>query len=82
MNLGIYGRIMEAAKHFATVFFMDIFTLASWEIWKLQNSIIFYNGVASFAVWHRNFRIQVTLELMRVYEAKRSIFSHWLETLR
>jgi hypothetical protein len=81
MALDFYDRVLEATKIFAAGFFMEIFTLASWEIWKLRNSIIFDNGVVSFNTWSRNFRSQVTLQLMRVDETKWSIFSHWLETL-
>jgi hypothetical protein len=48
--------------------------MASWEIWKLMNSIIFDNGVASLAMWRRNFRAQVHLQLVRVAEDKRFAF--------
>jgi hypothetical protein len=64
MALDICDRILEAHRLSSSDFFMEILVMASWEIWKLRNSIIFDNGVASLAMWRRNFRAQVHLQLV------------------
>jgi hypothetical protein len=71
---GFHERILETQRSFSADFFMEILVLASWEIWKVRNSIIFDNDVASFATWCRNFRPQVHLQLLRVAEHKRFVF--------
>lgn len=74
MVLDVHERILETQRSFSADFFMEILVLASWEIWKVRNSIIFDNDVASFATWCRNFRPQVHLQLLRVAEHKRFVF--------
>ena len=61
-------------------FFMEIFIIATWEIWKLRNSKIFDNGNPTTRRWVRNFKDQVFLHLVRVREEQLSCITQWLET--
>jgi hypothetical protein len=52
--------------------------MAVWELWKLRNSVIFYNGIFSIALWRREFGNQVFLQLVRVAEDKHLAIIQWL----
>lgn len=55
--------------------------MAVWEFWKLRNSVIFYNGIFSIALWRREFGNQVFLQLVRVAEDKHLAIIQWLQTV-
>jgi hypothetical protein len=66
MSITVCDRVVAAASSNNVNFFMEIFIIASWEIWNLRNSIIFDNGVASIQSWVRRFKAQGYLHLVRV----------------
>ena len=51
-----FFQMLEIAKHnFNGTFFMEIFTIAAWQIWKQRNGLIFENCSVSFGRWKSNF---------------------------
>ena len=77
----IYDRILLTASNTGIPFFMEIFLVASWEIWNMRNSRIFYNGRPTFRLWLTNFKQQAYLQLLRVREIDRPPIVQWLESL-
>ena len=47
----IHDKILGTSRRSNILFFMEIFLIASWEIWNLRNSIIFYNGGPTIRLW-------------------------------
>jgi hypothetical protein len=47
MSIKVCDRVVAAASSNNVNFFMEIFIIATWEIWNLRNSIIFDISVAS-----------------------------------
>jgi len=47
----IHDKILGTSWCSNILFFMEIFLIASWEIWNLRNSIIFDNGGPTIRLW-------------------------------
>lgn len=62
-------------------FFMEIFLLAAWELWKVQNRQVFDGVQATFDSWLFNFKTEARLQAHRFHEDKRLIFNLWLDNL-
>ena len=61
-------------------FFIEIFIMATWEIWKLRNSKIFDRRAPTIRLWVQNFKDLVILQLVRVREDQQLCITQWLET--
>jgi hypothetical protein len=61
-NLDIHGKVALARSLFLQPFFMEIFLVAAWELWKLRNAIIFEREHVSLQTWVRNFKKQLALQ--------------------
>lgn len=80
-NPRIHDRITAARQDANNEFFMDIFQIGAWEIWKLRNAVIFDAEQGSFQAWKRRVREQFHLQSLRFREDKRLLFIQWLETI-
>jgi hypothetical protein len=78
-NLSLHSRISHARQQQNVPFFMEIVTLAAWEIWKIRNDKIFRNGSAHVNIWFRNFKSQCLLQSLRFKPDLRSGFCFWLD---
>jgi len=77
-----FFAMMHAAKHQSDIqFFMEIFVVASWEIWKQRNGKIFRQSSPSFDNWKRNFKDTILLQMYRMKEDLRSEIALWLDSL-
>jgi hypothetical protein len=75
-------RRIERSKHLAGLpFFMEIFLIAAWELWKIGNRLVFDGVQASFNRWLHNFKDEVVLQSHRIKEADRVIILLWLDAL-
>jgi hypothetical protein len=52
-------------------YFMEIFIVAAWEIWKQRNDKIFKAATPSFQSWKRCFIATTKLQLYRLKEGDR-----------
>jgi len=72
---------MQQKQNFAGPYFIDLFMIAAWTIWKERNDYIFNNKVPSLAGWKIRFKNEVNLHLYRLPFAKRLLIMDWLEHL-
>jgi hypothetical protein len=79
--LDIHDKIMKARQEAGMFFFMDAFIVATWELWKLRNTVIFDAVQPSTQLWTWKFKEQFLLQLHRFREDRRLVISQWLESL-
>jgi hypothetical protein len=54
-NLDFYSMMDEAKQKFNNDFFIEVFMIASWHIWKQRNGFIFNRGRPSLQNWKWGF---------------------------
>jgi hypothetical protein len=57
--------MQHAKQQFACNFFMDIFMLGAWLIWKQRNDVIFNRGITLFQRWKGGFLEEAFLQANR-----------------
>lgn len=65
-HVDIHQKIYEAKQEFAYPFFMEIFLIGAWCIWKERYDMIFNNKAPSIARWKSAFKEEVTNHLFRI----------------
>jgi hypothetical protein len=65
-----FQMMMQAKQQLRNPFFMEIFTIASWHIWKQRNNFIFDRGRPSFISWKISFYEEAKLQAFRLCEEK------------
>ena len=75
----VHARIENAKLLFQQSFFMEIFIIAAWEIWRIRNGKIFENKQPTLRLWVLNFREQIILHLHRVPDGLRQLIRAWLD---
>ncbi|GJN25627.1 hypothetical protein PR202_gb13480 [Eleusine coracana subsp. coracana] len=60
---------------------MEVFTIASWEIWKQRNARIFRNSTPSFQSWKDCFFTSVKQEAYRINSVDRELALSWLHSI-
>jgi hypothetical protein len=69
-DLNFHSMMEEAQDQFNNKFFMDIFIIGSWLIWKQRNAWIFSKIRPSFQGWKLGFIIEAYLQAVRMKEDK------------
>ena len=77
----VHERIKIAKNSYHQPFFMEIFTIAAWEIWRIRNEKIFDNRQPTLQHWVMNFREQIILHLHRVPIGLRQLIQSWFDLL-
>jgi len=73
--------MLEIAEHnFNSTFFMEIFIIAAWQIWKKRNGLIFENCSVSFSKWQSNFVDECQNQAHRMKISLKNPFLTWLNT--
>jgi hypothetical protein len=69
-----FQMMMQSKHQYQNPFFMEIFIIAAWHIWKQRNNFIFDRGRPSFSSWKFSFLDEARLQALRMSEDKRSSF--------
>ena len=80
-NLDLHHRIVQSRRAANMPFFMEIFLIAAWEIWKLRNRLVFDGVQASVGRRLHNFKEEASLQSNRIGESDRLLVCLWLDTL-
>jgi hypothetical protein len=64
----------EASAQFHNKFFMDIFIIGAWLIWKQRNDWIFNRIRPSFQGWKPGFIKEANLQAVRMSDKKKLAF--------
>jgi hypothetical protein len=80
-NLSVDQKILQARPDFGHPFFMDIFMIGAWCIWKQKNEVIFEDKPPHLAVWKANFKALVLDHLCRIKSSLHSSIKLCLSAL-
>jgi hypothetical protein len=78
VGVPIFRMIETGNLEFSHKFSMEIFIIATWQIWKQRNDMIFENRPASFNSWKRNFREECCNQALRMKDTARNPFLVWV----
>jgi hypothetical protein len=82
INMGDIHRRIERSRQMAGLpFFMEIFLIVAWELWKMRNRLVFDGIEASFNRWLHNIREEAALQSDRIIDPDRTIVRAWLDAL-
>ena len=77
-----FFQMMELARQdFSSTYFMEVFIIATWHIWKQRNNLIFENSPASTINWKKNIKEECTLQAQRMKASLKSPFLVWSDSL-
>jgi hypothetical protein len=65
-NLHFFDTIQKAKQDCHSGFFMEIFSMAAWEIWKQRNKKIFRGSDPTFQSWNDNFLLCTKSQMYRL----------------
>jgi hypothetical protein len=77
----IHQRVYAAKQVFNYPFFMEVFLIGAWCIWKERNELVFNNKAPRLASWKPLFKSEVTEHLVRIKECYHHSISLWLQAL-
>ena len=80
-TLDFFQTMIKAQQDFGQPFFMEVFSIAAWEIWKQRNGYIFRNKIPSFQAWKTCFIDTIKWQLLRCKESERSVVLAWLDSI-
>jgi hypothetical protein len=72
----------EARQMCSNDFFMEIFILGAWQIWKERNDFIFNRGNPSFHSWKLGFLDEAELQANKMREDKKVRFLSAIDLYR
>ena len=74
-------RIERSRQMAGLPFFMEIFLIAAWELWKIRNRLVFDSIQATFSRWLQNFKEEASLQSYRLKDSDRVLVCLWLDAL-
>jgi len=72
----------KARQDFQHWFFMEVFIIATWHIWKQRNNLIFEGKRPIVQGWFTNFIDEARLQAHRIKEDKRQAFLSWVDNVQ
>jgi hypothetical protein len=72
----------EAKQQCVSSFFMELFMLGAWLIWKQRNDAIFNRGRLAFQSWKRGFIEEASIQANRMKDDKFPLFNSVLNLYR
>jgi hypothetical protein len=64
----------DARQAFNNDFFMEVFIIGAWQIWKERNNLVFNRASPSFRTWKIGFLDEAVLQANRLRDDKRALF--------
>jgi hypothetical protein len=80
-NLDFHQRIQAQKVAVLHPCFMELFLIASWNIWKERNGLIFQGIQLSVQNWLMNLKLDLSLHLIRLKECYRPLVQSWIDQL-
>lgn len=74
-------RIVHTRQHLCLPYFIKIFLIATWELWKVRNRLVFDGVHATFSRWLRNFKDEATLQAKCLKDNDKALVVMWLDGL-
>jgi hypothetical protein len=81
-NLHFFPMMKKARQDFQHWFFMEVFIIATWHIWKQRNNLIFEGKRPTVQGWFTNFIDEARLQAHRIKEDKRQAFLSWVDNVQ
>jgi hypothetical protein len=75
----IHRRIVTTRQLAGLPYFMEIFLIAAWELWKVRNRLVFDGILATYSTWLRNFKEEASLQAHRLKDDDRVLV--WFDSL-
>jgi hypothetical protein len=72
--------MIQAKQAFPYPFFMEVFIISAWQIWKQCNNSIFNRGPPSFSSWRRSLKDEARLQAYTISANKQSVFLSWVDS--
>jgi len=79
INLHFFQMMKRARQDFQHWFFMEVFIIATWHIWKQRNNLIFEGRRPTVRDWISKFIDEARLQAHRIKEDKRQVFLSWVD---
>jgi len=77
-----FFQMLEIAKQSLNCnFFMEIFIITTWHIWKIRNGHIFENCPTTLSLWKRNFKSECLIQAHRMKDSLKTPFLTWSNSL-
>lgn len=76
--IDFFHMLLQVKQGFSHPFFMKVFIISAWQIWKQRNDFVFSGGQSSFLAWRTGF-IEACLWAHRISENKHVPFFSWAE---
>lgn len=77
----IHRKIIRTREQAGSSLFIELFLIASWELWKVRNRLVFYGVQATFCRWLRNFKEEASLQANHLRDDDRRLVCLWLDAL-
>ncbi|PWZ53651.1 hypothetical protein Zm00014a_004064 [Zea mays] len=81
-QIDFFTTFQQAKDLHDSPFFMEVFIIAAWQIWKQRNNFIFDRERPSFIGWKKEFRAEALLQANRFSEENSTLFSSLVNSYR
>uniref|UniRef100_A0A0A9DUI9 Reverse transcriptase zinc-binding domain-containing protein n=1 Tax=Arundo donax TaxID=35708 RepID=A0A0A9DUI9_ARUDO len=80
-GLDFFSMMQQAKADRQLSFFMEVFIVAAWHIWKQKNSWIFESRQPNFEAWKEGFHEEMSLQTYRFRQILKVAVTSWLQNL-